>query len=174
MKVLHLGCGRKGRNIGDPGDDVVSLDAEAHLKPDLVCTLGRDPIPLESDSIDQAIAVHVLEHIGRQGETKDWFFFWEELYRVLKPDGELHFVSPMWNAVWAWADPQHVRALAPQSFIFFDQDSYRVEDNPISPYKIHCDFKIAEGFHAIPGQSGPQESFAGVLKAQKPLNPWWE
>ncbi len=176
MKLLHLGCGRKGRDFGECSEpaEVITLDAEAHLSPDIVCTLGRDPIPLPDNSIDAAVAVHVLEHIGRQGETAEWFHFWEELYRVLRPDGELHFTSPMWSSVWCWADPQHVRALSPQAFVFFAQDSYRVPDSAISPYKIRCDFEPSVRFESIPGASSEEESFRGVLKAIKPLKPWWE
>lgn len=175
--VLHLGCGRKGAERFGSSDDTtfITLDLEPDNLPDIVCCLGRDPIPLPDDSVDQAIAIHVLEHIGRQGETKEWFFFWEELYRVLKPEGELHFVSPLWSSVWCWADPQHTRALSPQAFVFFSQDHYRIEGSAISPYRIRCDFDATKEFEGIPGQdSGAIEHFAGVLKAKKPLRPWWD
>lgn len=182
MRVLHLGCGRKGRDVGrsiPASAEVVTLDADARLEPDLVCCLGRDPIPLPDDSIDLAVAVHVLEHIGKQGETAEWFFFWEELYRVLTPDGRLELESPLYTSVWAWADPSHVRVLSPQAFVFFSQDSYRMPGSGISPFRIACDFLptqpfegVADGNAAVAAHESISH-FRGVLEAQKPLRPWW-
>ncbi len=176
--VLHLGCGRRKLEMPE-GAELINLDAEEHLNPDIVCKLGRDPIPLPDDSVDLAIAHHVLEHIGKQGETDEWFFFWEELYRVMKPDGELHFESPLYSSVWCWGDPQHTRALSPQAFIFFDQDNYRIPDSSISPYKIKCDFKPDVFTPLSSGDEGTLRMekvshFSGRLKAEKPLRPWWE
>jgi SAM-dependent methyltransferase len=182
MKVLHLGCGRKGRDLSidsrEPAE-IITLDADARLAPEIVCTLGRDPIPLPDNSIDLAVAIHVLEHIGRQGETAEWFFFWEELYRVLTPGGRLEFESPLYSSVWAWGDPSHVRVLSPQALVFFSQDSYRLEGSAISPYRIACDFlplQTFEGMTDTNPQIAAQEQFShfrGILTAQKPLRPWW-
>lgn len=177
MTILHLGCGRKGRqpqiNIPE-GAEVISLDADARLEPDIVCCLGRDSIPLPTDSIDSAVAIHVLEHVGVQGDTTEWFHFWEELYRVLKPEGRLEFESPLWSGVWAWGDPSHVRALSPESFIFFGQDNYRIKESAISPFRIRCDFTPLSFTKLALVKDGPAVHFRGVLTAHKPLAPWWE
>jgi len=176
MKILHLGCGRSRVPKLIPVDEsaeIVTLDADSSLSPDIVCCLGRNPIALPDDSMDEAIAVHVLEHIGKQGETAEWFQFWEEIYRVLKPGGKLKFLSPFWSAVWAWADPTHTRALSPEALYFFNQANYKILDSPISPYRIHCDF-VSETFQMIQTvENGPIEHFAGILTARKPLQPWW-
>ena len=186
VHVLHLGCGRKGRDvplIPEPLDPylshVTTLDGDPFLEPDIVCELGVQPIPLPDDSVDIAVANHVLEHIGRQGETYEWFAFWEELYRVLVPDGELRFESPLYDSVWCYADPSHTRALSPQAFVFLAQDSYRIPGSAISPFRIRCDFVPAKPFQGVP-DSNPEiaaieqfSHFRGTLKAIKPLNLWW-
>ncbi len=163
--ILHLGCGRSAP-LQSP-DKVVTLDADARLNPDIVCCLGKDPIPLPDDSVDTAVAFHVLEHIGVQGDTREWFYFWEELYRVLKPEGRLEFFSPLWDSVWAWADPSHTRVLSPECFMFMSQANYRIERSTISPYRINCDF--------VPIRFSKEETgnFAGILIAKKPLQAWW-
>jgi hypothetical protein len=167
--ILHLGCGRVGRNLrAFDSYEVITLDRDAALKPDIVCNLGVDPIALPDNSIDTAVAIHVLEHIGRQGDTAEWFQFWEELYRVMKPEGRVEFASPLFDSVWAWADPSHTRVLAPESFIFFNQESYRISSSAISPYRIRCDF-TALGF-----SKDDEGTFGGVLQVRKPLKPWWE
>lgn len=169
MRILHLGCGRVGKNLPEyAGAEIVTLDADARLEPDVVCDLGWQPIPFEPDSFDVAVAIHVLEHIGRQGETAEWFDFWEDLYRVLKPGGLLRFESPLYSSVWAWADPSHTRALSPESFVFFNQDAYRIPGSSISPFRIRCDF---EPIGELVVRDG---NFGGALRARKPLRPWWE
>jgi len=188
--VVNLGCGRTGKSLDvhtfrDRGEPVtvpikiLSLDQDARLDPDLVCALGKDAIPLEDNSVDLVVARHVLEHIGKQGETAEWFYFWEELYRVMKPGAHLQFESPLWCSVWSWADPSHTRALSEHAFVFFNQDAYRMGGSAISPFRIKCDF-LPTSFTRI--QDGNPEvraleavsHFRGVLVARKPLRAWWE
>ena len=59
MKLLHLGCGRKGTAMVE-GYETITLDADSSVEPDLVCCLGRNHIPLPDDSVDGAVAIHVL------------------------------------------------------------------------------------------------------------------
>jgi SAM-dependent methyltransferase len=183
LRVLHLGVGRKGQEVPyvtEPIATVITLDADPFLKPDLVCRLGAEPIPLSDNSVDVAVAVHVLEHIGQQGETAEWFQFWEELYRVLVPDGELRFESPLYDSVWCWADPSHVRALSPQALLYFSQDSYRVPTAAISPYRLECNFLPTEKFRGLRDSNAEIAAveqvshFRGTLRAVKPLVRWWE
>jgi len=144
MKVLHIGAGRKGRVLPDwmkvpphTSLDIISLDQDVRLHPDITCQLGAEAIPLPTDSIDIIVANHVLEHIGKQGETDEWFAAFEECYRILKPSGKLCFESPMWNSVWAWGDPSHTRALSPEAFYFFQQDNYRITGEEMFRFEIH-------------------------------------
>lgn len=192
MKVLHLGCGRKKLSaaalfayVGLYGLDasaaeVVHLDADHNLNPDIVCTLGGGDIQLEDNSVDVVIAWHVLEHIGTQGRTQGWFKFWEDLYRVMKPTGWLYAECPYYTGIWAWSDPTHTRAISEHSFLFFNQDAYRQEGSMISPYRVHADFQwmgmpgIPKGFTVITGTNDPREQVIRfALTARKPLRPWW-
>jgi SAM-dependent methyltransferase len=195
MRVLHIGCGRKRytpeqlfQYVGLTVDDidtatveVIHLDADKRLAPDVVCTLGVDIIPLDTDSIDLIIGWHVLEHIGRQGEADGWFQAWEEFYRVLKPNGWLYAESPYYHSIWAWSDPTHTRALSEHSLLFFMQDAYRQRNSMISPYRIACDFawlgmtNLEKGFALLPDPQEPRNvALRFALVAKKPLTPWWE
>lgn len=160
--TLVLGSGRKSYP-----DSAVTLDCDPQLNPHVLCTLGMDSIPYPDNTFETAVAIHVLEHIGRQGDTAEWFYFWEELYRVLKPGGQLQFESPMWSSPWCWADPGHTRAIAPESFAFLRQDNYRIKDSSITPYRVRCDFRLAT-YRIDDG------NIRGILDVQKPLRPWWE
>lgn len=180
--VLNLGSGRMGRDIevNLPGPiEMVTLDADSFHNPDYVRVLGKEAIPLPDNSVDYAIAIHVLEHIGKIGDAEEWFFFWEDLYRVLKPDAKLQFESPLFNSTWTWADPTHVRALSPESFIYLAQVSYTVPGSSISCYRIHCDFEPLF-FEGVPDKNPqvtskePISHFRGILQAKKPLKRWWD
>jgi SAM-dependent methyltransferase len=191
MRVLHVGCGRKrwaadelfrytGLQLPAQSAEVLHLDADPVLAPDLVCRLGQDRIPLEDDSVDLVVAWHVLEHVGRQGETAEWFQCFEELYRVLKPDGWLYGESPYYTSIWAWTDPTHTRAISEHSFVFFAQSSYGIASSAISPYRIRCDFgwlgmtNLEKGYAVIHDRRDSRiHSLRFCLVAKKPLVPWW-
>lgn len=52
------------------------------------CDVGKDPLPLESESVDLTISNQVIEHIG----SPDLHL--EEIWRVLKPGGMLILGTP--------------------------------------------------------------------------------
>lgn len=158
--ILVLGSGNKKFN------GAITLDQERAFNPDIVCKLGVDVIPLDADSVRLAIAIHILERIGSLGDTERWFHFWEEIYRVMKPDAILKFESPKWNSVWAFACPSNCRPISAECFAYLNQDNYS-NDSGISPFKIRCDFKLIE-IHNV-----NQDFFGGTLQAHKPLKPWW-
>jgi SAM-dependent methyltransferase len=192
MHILHLGCGRKkldaealfhytGLSLPVEAARVTHLDADAALAPDIVCRLGAEPIPLPDNSVDVVVAWHVLEHIGQQGQTAEWFAFWEDLYRVLVPNGWVYGECPYYSSLWAWSDPTHTRAISEHSFLFFAQDSYRIQPSAISPYRIACDFgrlglvNMPDGYAVISDTADPRiQSIRFGLIAIKPLKPWWE
>ncbi len=157
----------------------IDLDGNPTVNPDVLCVLGVDPIPLEDNSVDVALASHVIEHIGEIGKVEGWFYFWQELYRVLKPNGRVQFECPYFSSCWAWADPTHIRAISVETFIYLNQDAYTVGGS-IPDYRPQFDFLLAQ--HALRADSGNAEIAAreeasfinGTLVARKPLNPYWE
>lgn len=74
---------------------------------DLVCVLGRDPIPLPDASVDRANASYLLDHLWHQCQPEcappiSWDMFWRDLHRVLKPGGYLTFVASLSSAPHNW------------------------------------------------------------------------
>lgn len=191
MTVLHLGCGRR-KTAADIGMEFadsqgvkydgtitwINLDGNPTVEPDVLCWLGRDRIDLPDDSVDLVIAMHVIEHIGEIGKTEAWFYFWEELYRVLKPNGRVQFECPYWNSVWAWADPTHVRAISEYTFLYLNQEAYKVGGS-IPDYRPKFDFQLMDW--QLRPDCNPEvkerengSHINGILAARKPLNPYWE
>lgn len=190
--VLHLGCDDKktpealhlqlfqGGGQIHPPIRMINLDCNAHVEPDLLCTLGQDPIALPDDSVDFVVALHVLEHIGSHpGDITAWFQFWQEVYRVMKPGATLQFECPYYSSVWAWADPTHVRAISEFTFLYLNQDAYKV-GGAIPDYRPPFDF-VPQQIVKTPDHTNPDVAtmepisfIRGYLKARKPLTPYWE
>lgn len=129
MAELLLGCGySRMKNVCRPGreawDGLVTCDINPDCGPDVLHDLDILPYPFEANSFDEIHAVHVMEHLGHQGDWRFFFRQWEELWRIAKPDGSFHGVVPAWNSPWAFGDPSHTRIISLQSLTFLDQDSY--------------------------------------------------
>lgn len=192
LVILHLGCDDKktpealglqmfkGADQISPPMRMVNLDCNPHVQPDLLCRLGTDRIELPDDSVDFAIALHVLEHIGdNPGDITAWFQFWTELYRVMKDGATIQFECPYYSSVWAWADPTHVRAISEMTFLYLNQDSYRLP-GAIPDYRPPFDF-VVQQLQKLPDHTNPDIAkmeavsfIKGYLKARKPLRPYWE
>lgn len=110
---LDIGCGIR------PAPGFVGIDR--HVEADIVHNLEKSPWPLETGSVVEARAFHVIEHI--QGIYE----FMAEVYRVLEPGGLLHIDCPHYLSERAWQDPSHVRAITPLWFLYWDKDWRRQE-----------------------------------------------
>lgn len=139
MKTLILGAGKRGtilRPVGELNsnrlnlvsaplpENSVTLDMCEDHDPDVLWNLNSRPLPFDDNSFDEIHAYEVLEHVGTQGDFVSFFEEFGEYWRILKPGGVLTATVPMWNSVWAWADPGHTRVIAPQLLVFLSQGEY--------------------------------------------------
>jgi len=83
---LNLGCGDK---ILDGYINIDVVESRAGVKPDVICDL-HDLSKFQSNSVDEILAVHVVEHFW-QWEVTDILKEW---IRVLKPGGKLILECP--------------------------------------------------------------------------------
>lgn len=95
MKVLEIGGNVKPQaHIIFPDAEIVTLDIDASLNPNIVADAGDLPEDLNGQ-FDAVFASHVLEHFSYWKE-KDVLKGW---IRCLKSGGEIHVVVP--SAEWA-------------------------------------------------------------------------
>ncbi len=76
----------------------------------------QDGIPLPDESVDEARASHVMEHIPA-GEVR--IRCMNEVWRVMKRRGLFTVVVPLFPSWQAVADPTHVSFWARESFDYF-------------------------------------------------------
>lgn len=170
MTELLIGCGRardKRLYLPESGKDwknLVTLDHNPDVKPDVVWDLEKLPLPFEDSFFDELHAYEVLEHLGRQGDWRTFFAQFEEFHRILKPNGLLCATVPHWQSVWAWGDPSHTRVINEGTITFLSQKTYEeAKDTCMTDFRHwynKADFEILSA-------DKHDETFAFVLKAIK-------
>jgi predicted SAM-dependent methyltransferase len=99
-------------------------------------------LPFENNSFGMVRAHNVLEHIPQE----DYIFVWNEIHRVLKPEGYFDISVPNWKHPASVQDPTHVRFFAPESFQYFcDDGSGKTAFNGLSEsYGVKTLFKMVD------------------------------
>lgn len=169
MSELLLGCGtNRQKKVTIPGMDVewselVTVDIDPSVKPDIVHDLNVLPLPFADNSFDEIHAYEVLEHCGKQGDFKFFFDQFAEFYRILKPGGHFCASVPMWDSPWAWGDPGHYRVLPKECLIFLDQSKYaQLGETAMTDYRPWW-----KGNFETVGIHEAEHQFGFVLKAVK-------
>lgn len=129
---IDLACGQN-RTEGYFGIDAVSGD-----KVDAVVNLEQFPWPIESESADDIVCSHYVEH------TSDLIKFMDEVHRILKPGGKIKIVAPYYTSIRCWQDPTHKRAISEATFFYFNKQ-WR-EANKLDHYSIKSDFDFTYGY----------------------------
>lgn len=82
---------------------VLGVEQEDCEGVDIKHDLTKFPYPFEDESIDGAFSSHFIEHLD--GPTRIKFF--NEMYRILKPNARMRHIHPHYRSVRAIQDPTH-------------------------------------------------------------------
>lgn len=113
-----------GPNFSDNFREVVTIDIDPTTNPDIVWDLTEFPWPVENEQFDEVHAYEVLEHLVYNGDYRGFFRLWQEIWRVLKPNGLVCASTPWWQSIWAWQDPGHRMVYSSALLTYLDQDEY--------------------------------------------------
>lgn len=136
---LNVGCGLN-KLAG-----YVNIDKYPVSKPDLVMDAEVVPWPLESNSADEVLFNHSLEHMGADVDV--FFGLLTELYRVCKPGAIVQINVPHPRHDSFLGDPTHVRVINPQILSLFSKKLNQqlgqegVPNTPLGLY-LDIDFEI--------------------------------
>lgn len=166
-----LGCGsNRAKRIVPPGrpstwEDLKTVDLVASHNPTVVHDLNVVPWPFEEDQFSEVHAYEILEHLGRQGDSKSFFETFGEVWRVLEPGGLLCATVPNWRGPWAWGDPGHTRVIQRESLVFLNRPSYgQIGYSPMTDYR-----DIWPGDLELVGEDSDDIGYRFILKAHKPV-----
>lgn len=105
---LNLGCGN------DIREGYCNVDIDMHEGVDVAHDLNKRPWPWSVNSVDEIVAVDVLEHLD------DYLSFFNEAYQVLRDGCEITVQVPHYTSRNYWIDPTHRRAYDERSFDYLD------------------------------------------------------
>lgn len=112
MLKCDLGCG------ANKHPSFFGLDVRPLPGVDLVQDLEEFPWALPDNCADLVVASHLVEHIN---PAKFGFInFMNEVWRILKPDGEFAFVTPYAGSPGYWQDPTHLNPVSHRTLWYFD------------------------------------------------------
>lgn len=132
MRSLLIGCGKNlTKQIQIDGNPewtgkLTTMDINPNIGADVVFDMeivangGR--LPFDDNTMSEVGAFNCIEHWGRQGDFRG--FFWEmgEYWRILKPGGMMSILVPI--GADAFADPGHTRFFSKNHFGFLNQEFY--------------------------------------------------
>lgn len=102
----------------NPHPGYVNMDMMDIPEVDIVWDIETFPWPLKDESVNRAIASHVLEHINPH---KGIFIkVMDELWRVLKPGAQFAFVVPHGESPGYIQDPTHCNPINELTMHYFD------------------------------------------------------
>jgi SAM-dependent methyltransferase len=141
-RILELGSGMKP--WADPNHEIVHLDRLPLPHVETVWDLNLG-LPYPDASFDTILAFDVIEHII------DAYALMEEIYRVLKPGGELWIRTTNWRYSNAFRDLSH--------YHFCDIETFDVFD-PSTPYGVRYGWMTRARFKVLEkGESGMELKF---------------
>ena len=174
MKQLLIGCGRnKQKKVslqkdGPDWDELITLDINPAVNPDIVWDLNKLPYPFDDDTFDEIHAYEVLEHLGALGDYKSFLAQFQELWRILKPNGVLIGSAPALESPWLFGDPGHTRVISLETLTYLSQSAYGQIDrgSPMTDYRDIYKGNLTLVGHRVEkvvGLKGVEESSAAIF-----------
>ena len=115
---LDIGCGKNKQ------DGFVGLDMRDLPGVDIVWDVTDIPWPLPDECVLLAMASHLVEHISPA--NGGFLKFMDELWRVMRVDGEVAFSLPHGSSQGYLQDPTHCNPCNEATWSYFDPECIRV------------------------------------------------
>lgn len=116
-KKLNLGCGRDHRK------GYVNADSSYIVCPDEIFDMTKG-IPFPDRHFDEVLCNNSLTQIA---DFEDFVRVMNEIWRVIKPTGEINIRVPYAMHECAWQDPADSRRFTPESFTYMEYGHRRYE-----------------------------------------------
>lgn len=130
--LLDIGCGDSRR----PG--FTRLDMREEVEPDILHNLEEIPYPLGDESCITVVGSHIIEHV------KPWLMLdiMNEIWRILRPAGQLALSMPYAGSRGYWQDPTHCNGCNEVTWQYFDPRFGLYQIYKPKPWRIDAGFPL--------------------------------
>ena len=128
--LLDIGCGSNKQ----PG--FIGMDKRKLSGVDIVHDLEKFPYPLPDSCCLTIMGSHIIEHL----DPKLTIRFFDELWRIIKPNGQLLLSTPYGGSPGYWQDPTHCNGFTQVTFQYFDPDYPLYQIYTPKPWRIEKGF----------------------------------
>jgi hypothetical protein len=132
--------------------DVAGLPADC-LEPEHEPFAGYQGLMLKDNVVEEVHCSHFLEHLS--GLQRVYFF--NELYRIMKPGAKGLFIIPHWASNRAYGDPTHAWPPVSEMSFYYLKREWRLDqgnaphtDVKWNPNGFSCDFEVTWGYALHP------------------------
>ena len=133
---LDIACGHHKQ-----GADWIGIDIQKIAGVDIVHDLNKHPWPIKDESVEKAVAWHIVEHIppvtvSEQGTRFPFIEFMNECWRILKPGAEIDIECPYGGSEVFLHDPTHCNHITEITWEYFDPEHDRYQVFQPKPWTI--------------------------------------
>lgn len=135
MRSLLVGCGKNlTKQLHFVGQEkwkgeLTTMDMNPDIGADIVFDMDklhrrlfRARLPFADNTFDEIGCFNAMEHWGRMGDWRGWFYEMGEFHRILKPGGIFSILVPIGED--RFADPGHTRFFQANHFGFLCRSFY--------------------------------------------------
>jgi hypothetical protein len=137
---INLGCGKEIKE-GFDGVDIVDF-GQKHIL-DI-----RKGLPFKDNSVDEVYSRYFVPCLTNYGNKFERVKFFNELYRVMKPDAIATIIVPAWNAAGGYGNPTFQEPLYEGALLFLNKEWRGTNVPEFSQYT--CDFEPTWGYNMHP------------------------
>lgn len=137
---LDIGCGSNRQ------PNFVGMDIRKVKGVDIVHDVQKTPYPIPKESCLMVLMSHLWEHI----EPKYRMSVMDEIWRIMKPEGQLLISVPYYLSFGAYQDPTHYPCPNEATFTYFDPNCPLYQIYQPKPWKVvRNDYQINGNMEVI-------------------------
>lgn len=143
---LNMGCGFRKL------EGYLNVDKFATCDPDMQVDLEVLPWPFATDSVEEVLFIHCLEHLGAATDT--FLGIMRELHRVCRHGATVKIIVPHHRHDHFTGDPTHVRIINPMVLSLFSKKNnlhwkqQGFANSPLALY-LDIDFELIESVQVL-------------------------
>src|SRR5262245_16760439 len=126
-RCICSGCNLDLGSADHPQNGFLGVDCRELPHVSFIWDLTLFAWPFPSDCADQILCSHLIEHVS----PSVTLLFWDEMWRILKPTGQLLAVTPHGQSYFYLQDPTHTTPYVEATFAYF------CPDHPSQLYNVY-------------------------------------